>query len=66
MKLKRVVKQDGRYYYIQDLEQRNPKTGRPKQKWHKLTRVDAGELALLAALRASRRSCATSTRACSA
>lgn len=50
MKLKRVIAQDGRYYYIQDLEERNPRTGRPKQKWHALTRVDAGQDALIKAL----------------
>lgn len=50
MKLKRVREQDGRYYYIQDLEERHAKSGRPKQKWHGLTRVDEGEPALIKAL----------------
>ena len=50
MKITRVHKSNGRYYYIQDLEERNPRTGRPKQKWHKLTRIDEGEQALLMAL----------------
>ncbi len=50
MKIRRVYIQDGRHYYVQDLEQRNPKTGRPKQKWHPLTRVDEGEPALHKAL----------------
>lgn len=45
-KLKRVREQDGRYYYIEDLEERNPRTGRPKQKWHQLTRVSEGDVAL--------------------
>lgn len=50
MKITRVTASAGRYYYIQDLEERNPKTGRPKQRWLPLTRVDAGEAALLAKL----------------
>lgn len=50
MKLTRVTAQNGRYYYIQDLEERNPKTGRPKQKWRALTRVDEGEAPLVKAL----------------
>jgi hypothetical protein len=50
MKLKRVTIKDGRYYYIQDLEDRSKTTGRPKQKWYKLSRVDAGEAALHKAL----------------
>lgn len=49
-KLKRVFAQAGRYYYIQDLEERNPKTGRPKQKWRPLTRVEEGQAALVKAL----------------
>lgn len=52
MKLRRVYKQDGRYYYVQDLAERNPRTGRPRQKWHPLTRVDEGEAALHQALAA--------------
>lgn len=50
MKIKRVYVQDGRHYYVQDLEERNPKTGRPKQRWIPLTRVDEGEAALHKAL----------------
>lgn len=51
MKLKRVYEQNGRWYYAQDLEERSPRTGRPKQKWIPLTRVAQGETALLDALR---------------
>lgn len=51
MKITRVVQKNGRHYYIQDLEARNPVTGRPRQRWHKLTRADQGEPALLEALR---------------
>jgi integrase len=50
MKIKRVYVQAGRHYYVEDLEERNPKTGRPKQRWIPLTRVDQGEAALLKAL----------------
>lgn len=50
MKIKRVYVQDGRHYYVQDLEERNAKTGRPKQRWIPLTRVDEGEAALHKAL----------------
>lgn len=50
MKLKRVYVQNGRYFYVQDLEERNPKTGRPKQKWVPLTRVEQGDAALVKAL----------------
>lgn len=50
MKIKRVYVQAGRYYYVQDLEARNPKTGRPKQRWIPLTRVDEGKAALHKAL----------------
>lgn len=50
MKISRVYTNDGSYYYVQDLDERNPRTGRPKQKWHKLCRVDAGEPAMLKAL----------------
>lgn len=49
MKIPRVTEQHGRYYYVQDLEERH-RSGRPKQKWHKLTRVAEGEAALLTAL----------------
>lgn len=51
MKLRRVHEQAGRYYYIQDLEERSARTGRPKQKWIGLTRVDEGQDALIKALR---------------
>lgn len=50
MKIPRVYTQYGRYYYVQDLEERNPKSGRPKQRWIALTRVDAGEAELHKAL----------------
>lgn len=52
MKLKNVTIKFNRYYYIQNLEERSAKTGKPKQKWHALTRVDEGEAALLAAMAA--------------
>ena len=52
MKISRVYTKDGRYYYVEDLLDRHPRTGRPKQKWHKLTRVDQGEPALLESLKA--------------
>lgn len=47
MKLKRVTVKFGRYYYTQDLDDRHPVTGKPRQKWHGLTRVAEGEAALL-------------------
>lgn len=50
MKIPRVYPSDGSYFYVQDLEERNPKTGRPRQKWHKLCRIDEGEAAVHAAL----------------
>lgn len=49
MKIPRVYVKGGRYYYVEDLEERNER-GRPKQQWHKLTRVEDGEKALLDAL----------------
>jgi len=45
-----VTIKDGRYYLIRTLQTRSPKTGRFKQQWHGLTRVDEGEAALHAAL----------------
>lgn len=51
MKLKRVQESNGRYYYIRDLEERRA-SGKPKQKWIPLSRVDEGEAALHAALAA--------------
>lgn len=51
MKISRVHIKGPRYYYIEDLAERSPTTGRPKQKWHKLTRIDEGEAALLEALK---------------
>jgi len=50
VKITRVTAKGGRFYYIEDLEARNPRTGRPLQKWHPLTRIDEGEAALLVAL----------------
>lgn len=50
MKITRVTVKSGRYYYILDLEERHPTTGRPIQKWIKLTRVEEGEAALHDAL----------------
>lgn len=55
MSTTRVYQQDGRYYFVEDLPERNPKTGRPRQKWHPLTRVDLGEAAMLEALAALKR-----------
>jgi integrase len=49
-KIRRVYEKDGRHYYVQDLEERNPRTGRPKQRWIPLTRVDEGQPALIKAL----------------
>jgi hypothetical protein len=46
----RTYVKNGRHYYVQDLPERNPVTGRFKQKWHKLTRVDEGPAALHTAL----------------
>lgn len=52
MSVTRVYPKGGSWYYVEDLEERNPRTGRPKQKWHKLCRIDAGEAALHEALAA--------------
>jgi integrase len=46
----RVYPKGGSWYYVEDLAERNPRTGRPRQKWHKLCRIDAGEAALHQAL----------------
>jgi site-specific recombinase XerD len=46
----RVYQKGPSWYYVEDLEETNPKTGRPKQKWHRLCRVDEGEAALHKAL----------------
>lgn len=51
MKISRVYPKGGRWWYLEDLQEKNPKTGRPKQKWHPLTRCDEGDQALLDALR---------------
>jgi hypothetical protein len=61
VKIERVYAQHGAYYYVEDLEERNPRTGRPKQKWIKLCRVDAGDDALLEALRLYKRRAAQSS-----
>ena len=50
MKIPRVHASHGRWYFLEDLAERNPKTGRPRQKRHPLSRVDQGEVALLEAL----------------
>lgn len=50
MKTTRVYKSDGAWYYVQDFDERNPRTGRPKQKWHKLCRIEDGEAAMHTAL----------------
>lgn len=47
---RRVYPKGPSWYYAEDLEERNPKTGRPKQKWTWLCRIDAGEAALHKAL----------------
>jgi len=52
MKISRVTQKHGRHYYVQDMEERNPETGRPRQKWHRLPRVTDGDKALLDALSA--------------
>jgi integrase len=49
MKITRVTPKNGRWYYIEDLEERGP-TGRPKQKWHPLSRIDEGDAELTKAL----------------
>ena len=46
----RVYISYGRYYFQEDLAERNPHTGRPKQKAHPLSRVSEGEAAMLRAL----------------
>lgn len=51
MKITRVTEKNGRYFYIRDLEERRP-SGKPKQRWIKLSRVDEGEAALHTALAA--------------
>ena len=52
MNIKRVHIKHGRYYYVEALADRNPRTGRPIKKWTQLTRVGDGEPALLKALAA--------------
>lgn len=52
MKIPRVYEKHGAWYYLEDLAERSPTTGRPKQRWHKLCRIDAGQAALLEALKA--------------
>ena len=47
MKTTRVYRKGNRWYYVADLAQRNSRTGRRKQKWYALTRVDEGDAALL-------------------
>jgi integrase len=49
MKIPRVYKSNGRYFYVRDLAERNP-NGRPRQKWIPLSRVKDGEAALHTAL----------------
>lgn len=49
MKIKRVYVKAGRYYYVQDLEERG-NNGKPKKKWHRLTKVSEGEAMLMQAL----------------
>lgn len=50
MRIKRVYPKNGSWHYVEDLDERNPRTGRPLQKWHKLSRIDAGDAALHQAL----------------
>lgn len=50
MRIKRVYPKNGSWHYVEDLDERNPRTGRPKQKWTQLCRIDAGEAALHQAL----------------
>lgn len=52
MKLPRVYANGRSWYYVEDLAERNPRTGRPRQKWHHLCRIDAGEATLHQALAA--------------
>jgi integrase len=47
VKTTRVYAKGNRWYYVEDLEERHPRTGRPKQKWHLLTRINEGDAALL-------------------
>jgi len=47
VKTTRVYRKGNRWYYVADLAQRNSRTGRRKQKWYALTRVDEGDAALL-------------------
>lgn len=50
MKITRVTQKGDRHYYIEDLPERNPRSGRPRQKWHKLSKVSEGPAALHEAL----------------
>lgn len=50
MEIKCVHIKNQRYYLVQQSDERNIKTGRLKQKWIQLTRVDEGKAALHAAL----------------
>jgi hypothetical protein len=52
MSTTRVYPKGPSWYYAEDLAEINPKTKRPKQKWHRLCRIDAGEAALHEALAA--------------
>lgn len=48
--IKRVHPKGASWYYVEDLDEINPKTKRPKQKWNRLCRIAAGASALHDAL----------------
>lgn len=50
MKITRVYASGASWYYVEDLPERNPRTGRPRQKWHKLSKISEGPSALHEAL----------------
>lgn len=52
MKTTRVYPSGASWYYVEDLPERNPRTGRPRQKWHRLCRIAEGEAAMHRALAA--------------
>jgi integrase len=46
----RVYASGASWYYVEDLPERNPRTGRPRQKWHRLSKLVEGEAAMHRAL----------------
>lgn len=50
MSITRVYPKGASWYYSEDLEEINPRTGKPRQKWHRLSKIAAGEGALHKAL----------------